>query len=314
MGCAERAQARWAAAETHRETDVLDLQGRDIEEPVADEVYVCLVDAGHGEDRDSSGISRATEPFVGRSADGSTRVERATPPVAGLSAESWSRRTLAEGGLPAYLQRCQNLRSACVFRGRGGCPVGRAFRNDMGASWQNSRRLDDGGQIRDELDFRRKPNGATAFCCRGGACYGGSFRRILEAPDPRSPQARVPDRRWASHAQVGDGQEVRRIRRSPIAAVLPAALLPGTQSRRTGLERLEEPYSWSQGHHRAKADEANSFGQAALDAKDPDACRVVLSLSGNKVCGLSPYYYGKVSILIKGQLISRKRRSIVSRY
>jgi hypothetical protein len=131
MGCAERVQARWATAETHRETDVLDLQGRDIEEPVADEVYVCLADVGHGEDRDSSGIPRATEPFVGRSADGSTRAERTTPPVAGLSAESWSRDTLAVGGLPAYLQGCQNLRSAYVFRGRGGRPVGRAFRNDL---------------------------------------------------------------------------------------------------------------------------------------------------------------------------------------
>ena len=295
LGRTGRPEARWSPAEAGREAHGLGLQDRGGEEPPSDEVLFRPLDAGHGEDRHPQTVRDRTEPLVGRAPDGPARPERAAAPVEGLPAGSEGRSELAGEGVSPDLPRGESLRGEHIFRGRGRRAVRRAQREDLGSERPDADRVHDRGALRHELDIRREPHRTIPFRSRRGACDSGGVHRVSPPADPRPDAARVSDRRRASHPQGGLRAEVHRVGRAPLAPVFPAAVFPRVEPRRARLERPQEPHARTEGHHRAGPDAQGGALPPEVDGKDSAARRVVLPRAGNKVCKLSPYYYGKIS-------------------
>jgi len=168
-----------------------------------------------------------------------------------------------------------------LVRRRSRDPLRCPRREHLGSAGTHPDRLDDRCALWAQPDLGGQPTGRLSL---HGSAGTGERRRVPAVPAAAAPghvAPHLPHRGRSSDAQSGQGAAVPGDRRRSPRAVLPAAVLAGTQSRRVRLERPEEHGIGAQGADGIRSAETGGAGSSAAPPEASWAHPIFLSRAVN---------------------------------
>lgn len=187
---------------------------------------------------------RINKQGVGLQAVASAWPESATSALVRLPTEPRGCGALAEARVSRHLRGGEEGRRRGVVLGRGWHQVGCAQSHDMGTGGTDADCQYDGRQVRAERDLRCQQTWRTPLHVPGGKGQRGHLHRISQAPRRWRRSSGLPRGRWAPHPQGGEDSQVCGVSKRQAAPVPSSRVLPGLESRRTGVEQFQTPRDW----------------------------------------------------------------------
>ena len=230
-GAAEEAQSARAAL------SVPDGHGT---QPAAAGLSVCAVDTFDDRALDRQAHRGSAEPGVGRTPACAVGNDLLEAPVAGLPTRGLAGPAVAQARLPAHPGGDEAGKGRDLPRGQVRGALGLSQRQDLDALRRDADCARHRAAPLNEHDLRDQPARGTALHGRQRWSGSQSVHRLSEASDAQATPPGVFDRGRSSLASGQGSEGVRGQSRGPLGASLSAAVLPGAQPRRTGLERCEE--------------------------------------------------------------------------